>query len=171
MKISSTIKKIILLLFFVSFSSCSTMNIISGKSFLYESNYRKLVLSFQNDSLCTLTNTFYCDDIDERYRKITITAFYKIQSDMIFLKNIDCKDNLCVFSPILDVPIQESNECNFLSSEKRNSKKIFDGRTYQSEYLKYGAVPNIDNDTLYIYKKQITFVKKIENGTIGFIFK
>lgn len=164
-------KKIVLFVLVTILSSCSTMNNISGKQFLYESYNRKLVLSFQNDSLCTLTNTFHCNNIDEKYKEITVTTIYKRESNMIFLRNIDCKDNGCIFSPIFDVPIQESNNCNFLSRESRNFKKIFDGRKYQSEYLKYGAIPNVDIDTLYIHKKQITFIKKIESGTIGFIFK
>lgn len=164
-------KKIFLFSTVIVLYSCSSIKSVSGKKFVYESLNRELILSFDNDSLCTLKNVFYCDDIDKKYREITIKATYKKNGDIIILKNIDCKENSCVLPPIVEIPTQASNKCNFLSSESRESKKIFDGRTYQSEYLKYGVVPNIDNDTLYIYKKQITLVKKFERGSLGFIFK
>lgn len=164
-------KNICLFATILTLYSCSTMNKISGKEYIYESPNRKLTLFFENDSVCTLKNIFYCDDMDIKYREITSKAIYKKKTDMILLKNIICENSSCEFSPIVDIPIQESSKCVFLNRESRTSKKGFDGRTYQNEYLKYGAVPNIDNDTLYIYKKQLTLIKKIERGSIGFIFK
>ncbi len=151
--------------------SCSTIKDISGKKFTYRSPNRELLLYFENDSLCSLKNIFYCDDIDNKYKEITIKATYKKQSNMIIMKNIVCKDNACEFSPNIDIPIQMSNKCIFLNKESRNGKTTFDGRTYQSDYHKYGLVPNIDIDTMYINKNQIIFVKKIDKGNFGFIFK
>jgi hypothetical protein len=151
--------------------SCSTTKDISGKKFIYRSPNRELLLHFENDSLCSLKNIFYCDDIDKKYKEITTKATYKRQSNMIILKNIVCKDYACEFSPNIDIPIQISSKCFFLNKESRNKKTVFDGRTYQSEYHKYGLVPNIDVDTMYINNNQITLVKKIDRGSFGFVFK
>jgi hypothetical protein len=165
-------KKVLFLLTIVLILySCSTTKGIAGKKFIYESPNRELLLFFENDSLCSIKNTFYCDDIDDKYREIVIKATYKKKSNMIIIKNIDCKDNTCQFPPNIDIPIQTSNKCLFLNKENRNEKTIFDGRTFQSDYHKYGLVPNIDIDTMYIYKNQITLVKKIGRGNFGFIFK
>lgn len=164
-------KKIIIITVLLVTFSCSSIKEIKGKQFSYSSPNRELFLSFENDSLCSIKNVFHCDDIDNKYKEITIKAIYKRQSNMIIIRNVTCKDNTCKFPPNIDIPIQISNKCLFLNKENRNGKEIFDGRKYQSDYQKYGLVPNIDIDTMYIYKNKITLVKKIENGNFGFIFK
>ena len=158
-------------LFVLMLFSCSTNKDISGKKYVYKSLNREFLLFFENDSICSFKNIFYCDDIDNKYKEIVIRATYKKKSNKIIIKNLDCKDNTCEFPPNLDIPIQTSNKCQFLNKENRNEKKIFDGRTFQSDYHKYGLVPNIDIDTMYIYKNEITFVKKYGRGNFGFIFK
>jgi hypothetical protein len=162
-------KKIIIILTAVLATfSCSSIKQIAGKKFSYASPNRKLLLSFENDSLCSFKNIFYCDDIDSKYKEITIRASYKRQSNMIIIRNVTCKDNTCKFPSNIDIPIQESNKCVFLNKENRDSKMIFDGRKYQSDYHKYGLVPNIDIDTMYIYKNKITLIKEIGNGNLLF---
>ena len=151
--------------------SCASIKQIAGKNFSYTSPNRELLLSFENDSLCSIKNIFYCDDIENKYKEITIKATYKRQSNMIIIRNVTCKDDTCKFSTNINIPIQESNKCAFLNKAHRESKMIFDGRKYQSDYHKYGLIPNIDIDTMYIYKNKITLIKKIENGNFGFIFK
>ncbi|MFP9112972.1 hypothetical protein ACLI1A_03465 [Flavobacterium sp. RHBU_3] len=164
-------KKIMIFTALVIFYSCSTTNKISGKKYIYQSLNRELILSFENDTACTLKNIFYCDDIDIHYKEITIKTTYRKEKDIIILKNINCMENKCVFPPTIDILIQVSKNCDFLNIENREPKKIFDGRTYQSKYYEYGSVPNIDIDTLYVYKEQFTLVKKVGRGSIGFVFK
>lgn len=164
-------KTLILFATIIMVYSCSSTKKISGKGFVYKSQNRQLSLSFENDSLCSLKNVFYCDDIDNKYKEIIIKATYKIQSDMIIIRNINCKGFTCEYAPNMDIPIQQSNNCVFLNKESRTGKAVFDGRTYQSDYHKFGLVPNIDIDTLYIIKDEITFVKKIDRGSFGFVFK
>jgi len=151
--------------------SCSSLKVISGKKFKFNSNNRELILHFENDSLCILKNTFYCDDIEEQYKEIIVKSKYERRGDSIFLKNINCKQDDCNFSTIIEIPIQNSLSCDFLNEESRQSKVLFDGRSYKTKYHEFGLVPNVDIDTLYINKKSIIFVKKIKNGNFGFVFK
>ena len=90
---------------------------------------------------------------------------------MIILKNITCKDDSCIYQQNIEIPIQKSSNCSFLNNEGRNSKTVFDGRTYQSDYHKYGLVPNIDIDTMHISNGKIILIKKNNNGNFGFIFE
>ncbi|MFP9113147.1 hypothetical protein ACLI1A_04350, partial [Flavobacterium sp. RHBU_3] len=105
------------------------------------------------------------------YKRVKIITTYRKIDNMIVLKNIACKNDSCVFPPTIFIPIQNSRNCNFLNSENRESKTIFDGRTYLSNFDKYGQVPNIDVDTLYMYDNKLLFYKKIEGGNLGFIFE
>ena len=164
-------KTVIIFTVILTAFSCSSIKEIAGKKFSYTSPNRKLLLSFENDSLCSIKNIFYCDDIDNKFKEISIKATYKRQSNMIIVRNITCKDNFCKYPSNIDIPVQESTKCIFLNKDNREFKMIFDGRKYQSDYHKFGLVPNIDIDTMYIYKNKITLIKKIGNGNFGFIFK
>ncbi|WP_290806405.1 hypothetical protein [Flavobacterium sp.] len=130
-----------------------------------------MILHFENDSLCSLKNIFYCEDIEERYKEIIIKSNYERRGDTIFLENVNCKQEDCNYNTTIEIPIQNSLTCDFLNEESRKSKVLFDGRSYKSKYYEYGLVPNIDIDTLYINKKNIILVKKIKNGNFGFVFK
>lgn len=165
-------KKILVALVIVmTLVCCSSAKRVSGSKFIYKSLNRELVLSFDNDSLCSLTNTFHCDDIDNKYKEIVVKAFYERRQDIIILKNVSCVKEDCKYSSNIDIPIQQSIKCSFLDSDGRTKKEVFDGRTYQSDYYKFGLVPNIDIDTLYIHNNEVTLIKKIDRGNFGFVFK
>lgn len=165
-------RKMLIVLFVIVFTfSCSSLKELKGKRFIYKSQNRELLLAFSNDSMCSIKNTFFCDDIDNKFKEMTINATYKKQGDMIIIKNINCKDNNCIYPQSIEIPIQKNSSCIFLNNEGRKTKTIFDGRKYQSDYHKYGLVPNIDIDTMYINKRKIILIKKVENGNFGFIFK
>ena len=164
-------KKIVVFTIIIITFSCKSIKEITGKKFIYSSPNRELLLSFENDTLCNIKNIFQCDDIENKYKEITIKATYKRVSNMIILKNVICKGDNCNLPQYIDIPFQTSNKCFFLNKENRNGKLIFDGREYQSNYYKYGLVPNIDIDTMYIYKNKITLIKKVKNGNFGFVFK
>lgn len=165
-------KKILIILWVIPFVfSCLSVKNLKHKKFIYKSKNRELSLTFSGDSMCVIKNTFFCNKIDDKFREIKINATYKKQGNKIIIKNINCKNNNCIYPPTMEIPIQENSDCLFLNNEGRKSKIIFDGRTYQSNYYKYGLVPNIDIDTMYIVKRKIIFVKKIKNGSFGFIFK
>jgi hypothetical protein len=165
-------KKILIILLVLVFAfSCSSVKNLKGEKFIYKSQNRELLLTFSSDSVCTIKNTFFCDKIDDKFREITINATYKKQGNMIIIKNINCKNNDCVYPPSIEIPVQENSDCVFLNNEGRKNKTVFDGKTYQNDYHKYGLVPNIDIDTMYISERKIIFTKKIRNGSFGFIFK
>lgn len=146
-------------------------NKISSKNYSYRSLNRELLLSFENDSLCSIKNVFYCDDIADMYKETIIKATYKRKSNMFIITNLTCKSSSCEYFPNMDIPSLQSSKCIFLNKENRTEKAIYDGRTFQSDYRKYGLIPNIDIDTLYIIKDEIILVKKIDRGSFGFIFK
>jgi len=105
------------------------------------------------------------------YKEITIICRYEKVDKMLILKNIDCKSDSCNKSFTIDIPPQTSNQCDFLNEDKRN--RVFTvGPSYPTAYEKYGLVPNIDIDTVFIVKNKLLFIKNKQNwGNIGFIFK
>jgi hypothetical protein len=147
---------------------------IERKSFRYKSYKREIILNFSNDSIVNLTNIFYCKDLKNEYKVINIQGIYKrLNKEMILVRNIECKDNNCLLPPTIEIPPQESVNCDFLNIEKRRDKVIFDGRSYSSDFKKYGLIPNLDVDTLFTIKNKIYLIKKIinEGMTLGFEFK
>lgn len=150
--------------------SCSVSKEISNKTFKYKSKKRTLQLVFENDSICRLENIFYCNDIKSDIKELTTISTYKKNGDTIFLKNIACTTDNCHYDLIRDIPPQESKDCDFLNIEKRKRKMII-GPSYLTDYQKYGIVPNIDIDTLYIIGNKIFLNKQSKEMSISFIFK
>jgi hypothetical protein len=161
-------KSILIILIFVS---CKTTKHLAGKTFNYNSKKRTLQLIFDNDSICRLRNVFYCNDIDEKLKEITIHCQYERLYDTLYVKNINCgNDDSCKYDLFYSIPPQISKQCSFLSEEKRaNIKGI--GPKYLTDYEKYGLVPNIDIDTLYIVKNRIILMKHNENLNFWFVFR
>lgn len=164
------IKGIIWIVLALLISSCNITKVLSGKTFEYKSKNRKLQIVFNNDSICQLKNVFLCNDIDFKFKEITITCNYKRDHDTLYLKNINCKDANCSYDLTIYIPPQESQKCSFLSEKNRKTTN-FVGPSYVSEYQKYGLVPNIDIDTLYIIKNKILLYKYNEIMSIGYYFK
>jgi len=150
--------------------SCSTIKNIGGNTYKYKSEKRTLELSFENGSICRLKNTFFCMDIAPNVREITIICNYKRNGDTIFLRNIDCNSDTCKKALTISIPPQESSECFFLSSSSRKRNTTF-APDYATEYEKYGLIPNIDIDTLYVVKNKIILYKRDSLTNVGFIFK
>ena len=150
--------------------SCNNIKKVTGHSFEYISKNRKLELIFDSNSNCELRNTFNCRDLPPNVRKISINCTYKQMHDTICLKNIACNnDPLCKKTLTIEIPPQINQSCFFLSDESRKKKFII-GPNYESDYEKYGMIPNIGLDTLYIVKNKIVLYKKDSSGSVGFIF-
>jgi hypothetical protein len=162
-----TVKNIFVMILFFIISSCSKVSKLSGNKYGYKSKQRTLELIFVDNSDCILRNTFRCPDIDEKYRVINIECNYTQKGDTIFLsnKNLNYQNDIYI-----EIPPQNSNKCEFLH-EKNREKKFTIGASYATDYEKYGIVPNITSDTLYIYKNKIVFYKKDKNRSVGFIFR
>ena len=151
-------------------SGCSPIKNLPGETFSYKSKKRTLDLIFENDSTCKLINTFKCKDIDPEIQQIIINCKYKRIGDTIILSNIKCLEN--IYNEIfIDLPIQESCKCEFLNKENRGNDDFYVGPRYITDYQKYGIIPNIDIDTLYIINREIILVKYSESMSIGFTFK
>ncbi len=155
------------MIFFFIISSCGTISKLSGNKYTYKSKQRTLELAFIDKSTCVLKNIFHCPDIDEEYKIISIECNYIQKGDTIFLNNKDSKNKNSLY---IEIPPQKSDKCEFLN-EKSREKQFSIGPNYASDYEKYGIIPNITTDTLYIIKNKIVLYKKGKNRTIGFIFK
>jgi len=151
--------------------SCNISQDLAGKSFNSYQKHRRVQLIFDNDSICRFKNTFNCNDIDPKFREITIICRYEKVDKMLILKNIDCKSDSCKKSFTIDIPPQKSTQCDFLNEDKRT--RVFTiGPNYPTAYERYGLVPNIDIDTVFIVKNKLLFIKNKQNwGSIGFILK
>lgn len=160
----------IILIIVLSFISCSISKELGGKSYSYKSKKRTLQLFFDNDSICRLKNTFHCHDIDPEIKEIVITCKYERVKDTIYLRNLDAESNDYENSLTFDIPVQNSRSCAFLNKESRK-RKISIGPSYTTEYQKYGLVPRIDIDTLYIQKNKIILYKQAASKSVLFIFK
>lgn len=106
-----------------------------------EKHFKKtnlLELIFWNDTICSFKHTFFCSDIDEKYRVIEQKCRYFRKDSMIIVENIQYSGSEDLY---IEIPIQESKKCRFLSANSRMS----------SAYFVYGrTVPNITVDTLYM---------------------
>ena len=165
-------KTTIILLVFILLTalSCNTSKELAGKSFKYNSKKRTLELIFDNDSLCKLKNTFYCKDIDINIKELTIFCKYKRINDTLYLININCKQDTCKYDLIVPIPPQHCKQCSFLNEEHRTHPITY-GPNYSSDYQKYGLIPNIDIDTLYLVKNKILLYKHDSKMSIGFVFR
>jgi hypothetical protein len=144
---------------------------LSGEKFIAKSKMRTLELVFENDSICRLTNTFDCKDLDPEVKEITIISKYERKGDLVFIRNVNCKKNDCHYSLTKELPFQKSSKCKFLNEGSRGPRANYIGPRYMTDYEKFGLVLNVDIDTLHIVKRKIFFVKS-ENGiTIGWEFK
>jgi hypothetical protein len=159
--------KIIVITLLLVVVSCASIKELPKNKYVYKSKNRTLEMYFKDSSTCVLKNTFECPDIDPNFKNITIECNYLRKGDTIFLnsKNLNNSGNL-----YLDIPPQESINCDFLNKEKRHRASSV-APSYATDYDKYGLVPNINQDTLYIIKNKIVLFKKNKNRSIGFIFK
>ena len=150
--------------------SCNTIKNIDNNTYKYKSKMRTLELSFESSSICRLKNTFHCMGIAPNLRETTIVCNYQKRGDTVYLRNIDCTTDTCKKALILSIPPQENKECTFLSSNSRKHNVTY-GPSYATEYEKYGLIPYIDIDTLYIIRNKIVLYKKDTLMNVGFIFK
>lgn len=149
--------------------SCRMTKDLANKSFTYKSKKRTLELVFDSDSTCRLINTFHCDDIDLEIREIVTDCSYNRVGDKVFLRNVNCKTDTCEYDLYMELPIQNSVECEFLNENSRLQNAI--GPKYSTDYKENGAYPLIDNDTLQILKNKIVLYKQNGVESIGFVFK
>src|SRR4030042_2897287 len=120
--------------------------------------------------ICRFINTFHCKEINSEFKEITITCRYTKLDDLIILKNMECKSDSCVYEYIIKIPPQNSKKCSFLNEESRKGPSgIVIGPSYMTDYERYGFIPNIDIDTLYVVKNRLIMIKEdsCKSRTIG----
>lgn len=149
--------------------ACHPVKELTDRTYKFESNKRTLSITFNDDSTCVLQNTFHCSDIDANVREIAIRCRFQQVGDRIYLRNLDCQDDNCRHNLTVDIPPQQSSKCDFLSDNSRRSVPF--SPKYNSQYEKFGLVPDIDIDTLYIIKNKIILTKAESGKSVGFIFK
>ncbi|MGY6649211.1 hypothetical protein [Wenyingzhuangia sp. IMCC45574] len=148
----------------IVFFSCNSTKDLLGQTFKYKSKSRILELHFKNDKDCVLKNKFKCDDIDEDLKIIHVSCSYRREGNKIILSNKNNDNNEGLF---LNITKQNSKDCSFLNQK---AKPPFTPN-YTTDFDKYGIIPAIDTDTLYIYGNKILLYKQNQSRSIGFIFR
>jgi hypothetical protein len=154
------------ILIILTILSCNIPKELNNSSYIYKSKKRTLRLVFSNDSICRMENVFHCNDIDLDIKELTTTCVYKRIEDKIILRNVNFQRDTNLY---LYIPPQESINCSLLNANKREHSKI--GPNYLTQYEKYGLVPNIDTDTLLLFKNKILLTKPGELINKGYIFR
>ena len=156
----------IFLLFLTGFPTESKIRSLKGKTFEYKNKTSILRLNFVNDTLLYLTHTFRCQCLDPEVKEIKQVCTYKVSDDSLFVKNILCKTEPCIFESNFNIPIQDCSKCWFLSAKAREQvTAIYMGPHIYTDYEKHGIVPQIDVDTFYIVNNRIFIIKYIPFGS------
>lgn len=153
------------LLCFLLFS-CSSKNKIQtnliGKEFTAKSENRELTLKIIDANNLEIINTFYCSNIEERYKTTVFKKQYYLSNNYIILRDSVFEFNLPYFN---------NSDCKFLSEAYRTDKNRygFDGRLIKVNYEELYSLWNIDR--LQIVGKKLIFVKNYQGGSRGYLFE
>ena len=146
--------------------ACSSQKLISeeiiGRKFSSRSESRKMEIKIIDAENLEVTNEFYCTNIDEQFRKTAFKKKYRRNGNSIILN-----DSIFNFK----LPYFDNSSCAFLSEKYRNTedRKIFDGRTLDSNQERLYSIWNID--TLKIIGNNLVYMKKVKRGSKGYLFK
>lgn len=161
------LKKLVIYLFsFWIILSCSShkpnTNEIVGKKFTAKTENRRLEIKIIDAENLEITNEFFCTNIDEKFRKVVFNKKYHRNQNSIILT-----DSIFNFR----LPYFNNSNCLFLSEKYRSTedRKIFDGRTINSNQEELYSIWNMD--TLKIIKNKLIYIKKVNNGSQGYLFK
>ena len=152
----------ITLIIFILFISCKSQPLtMIGNEYIYENNNRKLSIQILDENNLIIKNIFNCTNIDDEFKNIIFKKKYHISKNKIIILNPQKEE--------FNLPYFNDSDCNFLSEKYRtNIRHLYDGRTFYPDKSLY-YIPNID--TLKITQEGLYYYKKVENGSIGFIFK
>ncbi|MFC6268512.1 hypothetical protein [Frigoriflavimonas asaccharolytica] len=161
------LEKLVIYLFsFWMILSCSSnktnTNELIGKKFTAKTENRRLEIKIIDTEDLEITNEFFCTNIDEKYRKIVFKKkYHRIQNSIILTDSI--------FN--FNLPYFNNSNCLFLSEKYRSTKdrKIFDGRTMNSNQEELYSIWNID--TLKIIENKLIYLKKLKRGSKGYLFE
>lgn len=152
----------ITLIIFILFVSCKSQSLtIIGNEYIYENSNRKLSIRILDENNLIIKNIFNCTNIDEQFKNIVFKKKYRISNNKIIILNPEKEEfNLSYFN---------NSDCDFLSEKYRTDiRRFYDGRTFYPDKSLY-YIPNID--TLNITQDNLYYYKKVENGSMGFMFK
>lgn len=138
--------------------ACTRQLILINKTFIDDDPFKTNSLQFINDSICIYKQLFLCD-IDEQYKETKIRCSYKINENMIILRNLmmQADSNNILW---LKLPESEITKCYFLRDELLGKKPILIGAPPNIPMTDiYGYINNITTDTL-IYKKRTIYYNK-----------
>lgn len=152
----------ITLIIFILFISCKSQSLaIVDNYYIYESNNRKLSIQILDENNLIIKNVFNCTNIDDKFKNIIFKKKYRISKNKIIILNPQKEE--------FALPYFNDSDCIFLSEKyRKNIKRLYDGRTFYPDKSSY-YIPNID--TLKITQEDLYYYKKVENGSVGFIFK
>lgn len=140
MKYSITIFILLLMI------SCGTVH-LKGKKLTGSSEYRKMEISFINDTLCKIQQEFYCNNLPDSLRHSVIFATYKVY-DTIF----DAYSNTREWKPIkVKARVIIFNRLDSESKSQQIHKmlcKISSNGNQQNDTLNYFYLSNFVNDTI-----------------------
>lgn len=146
-------------------TSCSISNkIVIKKDYIFnENSQRKLILTFQNDSVCTLKNIYNYEKIEEN--ELVQNCRYKSLDQKVLLINDDDTFLDTLGKGYFYFPsIEKSDRTNLDTNDKINI-----GPKYISDKERYAKVPFIDMDTVLVYKRKLIWIKKDkDNKVVGY---
>jgi hypothetical protein len=152
----------------IFFTGCVTSSkVLHKKNYVFNDNgQRKMILTFQNDSNCTLKNRYNYEKIEDN--ELLIKCLYRIINHQVILVNrdnfIDTVGKGYFYFPNIE---------NFDSSNMLSGNIVFIGPNYSTDKERYAKVPYVDRDTLIIHKRKLLWIKKDnENKVVGYyVFK
>ena len=140
---------------------CSVSNkTVLKKNYIFDENsQRKLILTFHNDSVCTLKNVYNYEEIEEN--ELIQNCKYKLLEQKLLLINdntfLDTLGKGYFYFP----NIEKSDSTNLGTNDKINI-----GPKYISDKERYAKVPFIDMDTLIVYKRKLIWIKKDKDSKV-----
>lgn len=152
-------KNIILIILCLVFCiSCSNKKVLVGKTYLYETFYKKQSFIFLDKNICLYKQyfTFDCDSVDYQYKNYEMICKYKMSKNRIEMQPIYPLIDSLVESGYIRIPDSEIIKCEFLRN-RLDSKQRFNN----SYYIGYFNYIN-SKDTIYYLGNIIIDSKAIQ---------
>jgi hypothetical protein len=143
--------------------------IIKQREYIFKNTtQRELILTFRNDSDCTLKDVYTANDM---HKELSMNCKYKILSNqlLVLLNNDKAYGDTSGVGYFYFPP--PSKKDTALKGNKKQTLII--GPNYPSDYEKYAKVPFVDRDTLINNRGNLHWIKKDKNNKVVgyYVFK
>lgn len=143
----------------------SKTHILVNKKYIARTEYDIMELHFLDKEKCMFTQTFtICNDIDVKYRAISILCQYKLKGNIIRLRNIYPIDSIGN-KAFIKIPYEELSKCDYMGEYTIDEV----GRKYDKKHLKEieaGKSLIIDMPRFYNNGYYVGWLNYIQNETM-----